>query len=143
MAIASPPCTSPSHGARASKLVSAIVSCITVVYIADAVDLGRVEGLFEYLGPALERLLAFRTMALGIESEGDGTLRHRPSTLIVVFCAVTDAQKTPSVRKLWESAASQILSAIIQPSGAAKTTKLEYVFDHIDYLLDKEKDVDM
>ena len=59
-----------------------------------------------YLGPAVERLLALRIMALGIKSKGDSALRHRPSTLIVVFCVVTDAREIASSRKRWQSAAS-------------------------------------
>ena len=39
-------------------------------------------------------------MALGIESEGNGTLRHRPSTLIVVYCGVADERKIASARNL-------------------------------------------
>ena len=83
---------------------------------------------------ALKRLLAFPTMALGIESEGNGALKHHPSTLILVFCGVMNTQKIALSRKLWESAASQMLYAIIHPSGTAKLTELEYVFDRIQYL---------
>lgn len=132
VAIACPPCSS-RYGATASEITSTVVACGgTVVFVADKVDLGRGEGLFDYLGPAVERLLAFRTDE-----------QHRPSTLIVVFNGVTDEREMAAAKKTWESAASQMLSAIIQPRGATKATKLDDVFDRIEYLSATDKDVDM
>lgn len=144
VAIACPSCTSPKRGATASEVTSTVVACGgTVVYVADMVDLGRGEGLFDYFGPALERLLAMRTMALDIEEESEGAVRHRPSTLIVVFNGVTDEREMASARKVWEGAASQMLRAIIQPPGHKEATRLEDVFDRIEYLSAAERDVDM
>ena len=141
VAIACPTCGSTKTGASASEVSSTVVACGgTVVYVADMVDLGRGEGLFDYLGPALERLLAFRALAEQSESE---TLKNRPSTLIVVFNGVETKSEMAAATKLWESAASQMLSAIIQPRGISKATKLEDVFDRIEYLSSTEKDVDM
>ena len=140
VAIACPPCGSAKTGASASEVSSTVVACGgTIVYVADTVDLGRGEGLFDYLAPALERLLAFRAMVEKSESE---TLKNRPSTLIVVFNDVKEGREMASAKKLWESAASQMLSTIIQPAGT-KATKLEDVFDRIEYLPSTEKDVDM
>ena len=111
-----------------------------MVYVADPVDLGRGEGLFDYMGPALERLLAFRAMAEEGESEA---LKHRPSTLIVVFNGVAGDKEMAAARKRWEGAASQMLSSIIQPDSIAKATTLEDIFGRIEYLSSIEKDVDM
>mmetsp|Transcript_39686 Transcript_39686/g.95455 ORF Transcript_39686/g.95455 Transcript_39686/m.95455 type:complete len:575 (+) Transcript_39686:118-1842(+) len=137
VAVACPTCGS------ASEVGSTVVACGgTVVYVADPVDLGRGEGLFDYLGPAVERLLAFRAMAEEGESE---TLKNRPSTLVVVFNGVAagNGKEMAAARKSWEGAASQMLSAIIQPASASKATKLEDVFDRIEYLSSAEKNVDM
>ena len=140
VAIACPPCGSAKTGASASEVSSTVVACGgTIVYVADTADLGRGEGLFDYLAPALERLLAFRAMVEKSESE---TLKNRPSTLIVVFNDVKEGREMASAKKLWESAASQMLSTIIQPAGT-KATKLEDVFDRIEYLPSTEKNVDM
>ena len=83
------------------------------------------------------------SVALGIKSEGNDAVRTHLSALIVVFCSMTDAQTTASARKLWESAASQMLLAIIHPFGTAKLIKLPYIFDRIEYLLTKERNMDM
>jgi hypothetical protein len=136
VAIACPSCN-PKAGASASEISSTVVACGgTVVYVADVVDLGRGEGLFDYLGPALERLLAARSTA------EEGSL-HRPSTLIVVFNGLKNKSEMASAQKQWESAASQMLASIIQPRAGSKATKLEDVFDRIEYLSSSEKDVDM
>lgn len=138
VAIACPQCS--GSGATASEVSSTVVACGgTVVYVADMVDLGRGEGLFDYLGPAVERLLAFRAMS----EEGEDGIVQRPSTLIVVFNGAKNASEMAAAKKQWESAASQMLSAIIQPRSGSKATKLEDVFDRIEYLSSSEKDVDM
>ena len=135
VAIACPECISTKTGASASEVSSTVVACGgTVVYVADMIDLGRGEGLFDYLGPAIERLLAFRAMAEKSESE---TLKNRPSTLIVVFNGVEGRELT-AAKKTWEGHASQMLSSIIQPSGSTKAIKLEDVFDRIEYLSSSE-----
>ena len=140
VAIACPECISTKTGASASEVSSTVVACGgTVVYVADMVDLGRGEGLFDYFGPAIERLLAFRAMAEKSESE---TLKNRPSTLIVVFNGV-EGRELAAAKKTWEGHASQMLSSIIQPSGSTKAIKLEDVFDRIEYLSSSEKNVDM
>lgn len=141
VAIACPPCSAAKYGASASEVSSTVVACGgTVVYVADAIDLGRGEGLFDYLGPAVERLLAFRAIA---ESSNGESIQHRPSTLIVVFNGVKKSEMA-AAQKTWESAASQMLRAIIQPTtGTSEATKLEDVFDRIEYLSADEKDVDM
>ena len=54
----------PSSGSTVSEVCSTVVACGgTVVYVADPVDLGRGEGLFDNFGPAIERLLASRAQA--------------------------------------------------------------------------------
>ena len=110
VAIACPPCSS-RHGATASEVSSTVVACGgTVVYVADAVDLGRGEGLFDYLGPALERLLAFRAST--------ASERRRPSTLLVVFRGIEGGAlpgASAVARRQFESAASQMLASIIPP----------------------------
>ncbi|KAL3757589.1 hypothetical protein ACHAWU_006768 [Discostella pseudostelligera] len=150
VAIACPPCTSRS-GASVSEICATVVACGgSVVYVADSVDLGRGEGLFHHLGPALERLLAFRSQRVGASST-DGqdeasalSSTHRPSTLIVVMNGVKDEREMKAARKQWESAASQMLSSIIQPSRGMlpKATKLEDIFDRIEYLSSSETDVE-
>ena len=136
VAIACPPCLARRSGATASEVASTVVACGgTVVYVADAVDLGRGEGLFDYLGPAVERLLANR-------AEGS-LLKHRPSTLVVVFNGVTDPRAIAAARTQWEGAAARMLAAIIQPAGGVKATKLEDVFERIEYLSAAATDVDM
>lgn len=143
VAIACPQCAGARSGATASEVSSTVVACGgTVVYVADAVDLGRGEGLFDYLGPAVERLLAFRAISESGE-EGSISTIHRPSTLIVVFNGVKGDREMAAAQKQWESAASSMLRSIIQPTGATKATKLEDVFDRIEYLDSSEKDVDM
>jgi hypothetical protein len=148
VAIACPPCTSRS-GASVSEICATVVACGgSVVYVADSVDLGRGEGLFHHLGPALERLLAFRVQRVSASS-ADGqeepvSSSHRPSTLIVVMNGVKDEREMKMARKQWESAASQMLSSIIQPSRGLlpKATKLEDIFDRIEYLSSSETDVE-
>mmetsp|Transcript_460 Transcript_460/g.904 ORF Transcript_460/g.904 Transcript_460/m.904 type:complete len:585 (+) Transcript_460:267-2021(+) len=143
VAIACPPCLTSRRGATASEVTSTVVACGgTVVYVADRVDLGRSEGLFDYLGPALERLLAFRKMALEIEEQSGGAYEHRPSTLIVVFNGVSDPREMKEMQTLWEAAATTMLASIIQPRGSSKANTLDDVFDRIEYLSCDEKDVD-
>jgi len=139
VAIACPPC-SPRHGATASEVSSTVVACGgTVVYVADAVDLGRGEGLFDYLGPALERLLAFRASA--------ASERRRPSTLLVVFRGIEGGAALPgasaAARRQFESAASQMLASIIQPPPPSRrAVDLSDVFDRIEYLDASERGVE-
>ena len=156
VAIACPTCSS-RHGATASEVSSTVVACGgTVVYVADMVDLGRGEGLFDYLGPAIERLLAFRAMiddfinrhrhVGGFQHIIEKPLKNRPSTLIVVFDGFhdnADKKEMEKAKEMFESAASLMLNSIIQPVGTKKATKLEDVFDRIEYLTADEKDVDM
>ena len=140
VAIACPPCSS-RHGATASEVSSTVVACGgTVVYVADAVDLGRGEGLFDYLGPALERLLAFRAAAAAAPG------RRRPSTLLVVLRGVGAAPgAAASARRQFEAAASQTLASIIQPAhppGGRRAVDLADVFDRIEYLDASERGVE-
>ncbi|KAL7550082.1 hypothetical protein ACHAWF_013315 [Thalassiosira exigua] len=152
VAVACPTCASPRRGASASEVSSTVVACGgTVVYVADAVDLGRGEGLFDYLGPALERLLAFRAnRAKADDADGDGDgaegWKSRPSSLIVVFDGVDGAKgKMEEARRQWEAAASQMLESIIQPSspGSPRAARLEDIFDRIECLSSSEKNVDV
>ena len=151
VAIACPPCSS-RHGATASEVSSTVVACGgTVVYVADAVDLGRGEGLFDYLGPALERLLAFRAST--------ASERRRPSTLLVVFRGIEGGAlpgASAVARRQFESAASQMLASIIQPppppaaggggggggGGGWGAVELSDVFDRIEYLDASERSVE-
>ena len=139
VAIACPPASG-----TVSEVCSTVVACGgTVVYVADPVDLGRGEGLFHNLGPAIERLLASRAQAAATAEEGGKVALSRPSTLIVVFSGTSTKAEVATARKSWEQSAAKMLQSIIQPSQKAKATKLEDIFDRIEYLSDKEKDVDM
>lgn len=135
----------PSLGSTVSEVCSTVVACGgTVVYVADPVDLGRGEGLFDNLGPAIERLLASRAHATAAkEGESTSEALSRPSTLIVVFSGTSTPKEVDAARKLWEQSAAKMLRSIIQPPQSARATKLEDIFDRIEYLNDKEKDVDM
>mmetsp|Transcript_21170 Transcript_21170/g.43050 ORF Transcript_21170/g.43050 Transcript_21170/m.43050 type:complete len:581 (-) Transcript_21170:317-2059(-) len=137
----------PSRGeATVSEVSSTVVACGgTVVYVADEVDLGRGEGLFDALGPAVERLLAARAAAESGDGGGGTTLKHRPSTLIVVFTGAASAAEIESSRRLFEASAAKMLRSIIQPVAATshRATKLSDVFDRIEYVSSNEKDVDM
>lgn len=135
----------PSNIATVSEVSSTVVACGgTVVYVADPVDLGRGEGLFDSFGPAIERLLAARAMAETEEGkEAMPYLRNRPSTLIVVFSGVTSNAEIAKQKAKFESAASKMLQAIIQPTHSKKATKLEDVFGRIEFLSSNEKNVDM
>jgi len=136
----------PSSGSTVSEVCSTVVACGgTVVYVADPVDLGRGEGLFDRLGPAIERLLASRAQAAAAQ-EGESTSSvalSRPSTLIVAFSGTSTPQEVAAARNSWEQSAAKMLKSIIQPTQSARATKLEDVFDRIEYLSDKEKNVDM
>ena len=116
------------------------------MYVADATDLGRGEGLFDYLGPAIERLLAFRaTKTLDVWGvETTASSRKRPSTLLVVFRGI-DEKGMVEAKKQWESAASAMLASIIQPttSSSTKAVVLSDVFDRIEYLNSSESNVEM
>ena len=120
------------------------MEAIYIVYVADATDLGRGEGLFDYLGPVIEQLLAFRaTKTLdvwGVET----TSKKRPSTLLVVFRGI-DEKGMVEAKKQWESAASAMLASIIQPttSSSTKAVVLSDVFDRIEYLNSSESNVEM
>lgn len=147
VAIACPSCSS-RHGATASEISSTVVACGgNIVYVADATDLGRGEGLFDYLGPAIERLLAFRaTKTLdvwGVETTTTSS-KKRPSTLLVVFRGI-DEKRMVEAKKQWESAASAMLASIIQPttSSSTKAVVLSDVFDRIEYLNASEINVEM
>ena len=141
VAIACPNCS--RNEATASEVSSTVVACGgTIVYVADSVDLGRGEGLFDYLGPSIERLLAFRTMAESEDTDIPKHWKHRPSTLIVVFNGVSSEKELNQAKREWQNAASQMLKSIIQPTQSA--TKLDDVFDRIEYLSAiKTEDVDM
>lgn len=136
VAVACPACSSPKSGASASEVASTVVACGgTVVYVADAVDLGRGEGLFDYLGPALERLLAFRA--------SPASFGRRPSTLVVAFRGVPGGPGgMAAARAQWEGAAARTLGAIIQPRGSKRANRLEDVFDRIEYVSSDERDVE-
>jgi hypothetical protein len=128
----------PSKEATVSEVCSTVVACGgTVVYVADNVDLSRGEGLFDSFAPAIERLLKSRVMA---EKEGS-LVKHRPSTLIVVFSEAENDKEVTAQKKLFEQNASKMLNTIIQ--SGKRATKLEDVFDRIEYLSCNEKDVDM
>lgn len=133
----------PCNRATVSEVSSTVVACGgTVVYVADPVDLNRGEGLFDSFAPAIERLLASRAMAETEEGRlAMPHLRNRPSTLIVVFSEAITDNDVAAQRKLFEKAASKMLNAIIQ--SGKRATKLEDVFDRIEYLSCNEKDVDM
>ena len=81
MAIACPSCSS-RHGATASEISSSVVACGgNIVYVADAIDLGQGEGLFDYLVLVIERLLAFhatKTLDVwGVETTASQRNVHR------------------------------------------------------------------
>ncbi|KAL7461005.1 hypothetical protein ACHAXS_001442 [Conticribra weissflogii] len=137
----------PSRGeATVSEVSSTVVACGgTVVYVADEVDLGRGEGLFDALGPAVERLLAARAAAERGDEACGTSLAHRPSTLIVVFTGAKTAKEIEASRRLFESAAAKMLQSIIQPVAPAsrRAAALADVFDRIEYVSSSEKDVDM
>jgi hypothetical protein len=146
VAIACPSCSS-RHGATASEISSTVVACGgNIVYVADAVDVGRGEGLFDYLGPAIERLLAFQATKTcdvwGVETTTSNN--KRPSTLLVVFRGI-DEKGMVEATKQWESAASTMLASIIQPttSSSSKAVVLADVFDRIEYLNASESNVEM
>jgi len=121
----------PDVGASVSEVSSTVVACGgTVVYVADPVDLGRGEGLFDTLGPAVERVLAARA-----QEEGG----HSPSTLIVVI----DGASGMTGRSQFEAAASKMLQSIIQPSASKRASSLDDVFDRIEYMSSTDADVDV
>lgn len=82
-----------------------------IVYYPDAVDLQRSEGLFDTLGPAMEKLLL-----------------SKKGSLIVV---VDDASQIPACQARLEAAAESVVSSLISDRPVSS---LEDVFDRIEYV---------
>jgi len=100
-----------------AEVASTAVACGgNIVYYADDVDLSRGEGLFDSLGPAMERIL--------------NEEMTQTSSLIVV-------SNNPSATKSQlEEAASSILSSLVSPK---KVTTLSDVFSMVEYVSSPEE----
>jgi len=107
----------PDPQASANEVASTVVACGgTVVYVPSPIDLARGEGLFDGLGPAMERLL--------------NTHEERKSCLVVV---VPDGTDTDTARAQLERAAAKIIPSLVQ-SPNKRAVVLENVFDSVQYV---------
>ena len=115
------------------EAASTAVACEgNVVYYADEDDLARGEGLFDSLGPAMERIL----------NEDDGIITGASSLIVIT--------ENPTITKArLEDAAVDVLSNLV--SAKKKVSVLSDVFDKIQYvktadeamdLLEASKDID-
>ena len=100
-----------------AEVASTAVACGgNIVYYADDDDLSRGEGLFDSLGPAMERILNEEMTA--------------SSSLIVV-------SKNPSSTKAQlEEASASVLSSLVSPK---KVTTLKDVFSMVEYVTSPEE----
>mmetsp|Transcript_25244 Transcript_25244/g.35382 ORF Transcript_25244/g.35382 Transcript_25244/m.35382 type:complete len:521 (+) Transcript_25244:107-1669(+) len=108
----------PPGQAEANEVASTAVACGgTIVYAPSPVDLARGEGLFDFLAPAMERVI----------KSHEGT--SRKAVLVVVVTGDIETAKSQM-----NQAATSILSTIAQPASAKKALGLEDVFDHVAYI---------
>ena len=107
-----------------------------IIFYPDAIDLSRQEGLFDGLGPALEKLLSTSTSS------------SSTSSLLVV---VQNAQDKERTKASLEQAAETVLSSVIQhhkhsssnnninkQESHADASLLQDVFDNVQYVTPQE-----
>mmetsp|Transcript_15286 Transcript_15286/g.35233 ORF Transcript_15286/g.35233 Transcript_15286/m.35233 type:complete len:495 (-) Transcript_15286:105-1589(-) len=98
------------------EAASTAVACEgNVVYYADEDDLARGEGLFDSLGPAIERIL----------NDNDGIITGSPSLIVV-----TENPETTQAKL--EEAATDVLANLV--SSKKKVAVLSDVFESIQYV---------
>ncbi len=108
----------PDAQASASEIASTVVACGgTVVYVPSPIDLLRGEGLFDGLGPAMERLLNIND--------------NRKSCLVVV---VPDGTSAQDAKSQLERAATTIIPSLVHPPKNKRAVVLEDVFDVVTYV---------
>lgn len=94
-------------GKNPAEVASTVLACEgRIAFYPDAIDLSRGEGLFDTLGPAIEKLLAAGTKG----------------TLLVI------SEDPTTCKKQLEDAASSVLVNLVQPKGSSIKT-LQDVFD--------------
>eukprot|EP00536_Pseudo-nitzschia_multiseries_P014998 jgi/Psemu1/40852/gm1.40852_g len=110
-------CMALSTGAcSVPEAASTAVACEgNVVYYADEDDLARGEGLFDSLGPAIERIL----------NDNDGIITGSPSLIVV-----TENPETTQARL--EEAAIDVLANLV--SSKKKVAVLSDVFESVQYV---------
>lgn len=117
-------------GRGVAETAAAVQACGgTIVYVADATDLDRGEGLFDTLAPALERYLA----SCADEAEGGlGSLAQadRKAALVVVV----DGADVAVARRKFEAAAATMLNSIVQPAEGKRCKALQEAFDRVEFV---------
>jgi len=111
-----------------------------VVYVASLDDLSRGEGLFDKLAPAIERILN-EPSDNDIESifaADEDTAVEISRTLVVVVEGATTQRQLIDAKSQFETAASEVLSSIVQPKPHSRATTLQQVFDNVEYVSSNE-----
>jgi len=113
-----------------------------VVYVASLDDLSRGEGLFDKLAPAIERILnePIDDDTAGDSSttaDGESTVEPPSRTLVIVVEGATTQRQLIDAKSQFETAATEVLSSIVQPDNSRATT-LQQVFDNVEYVSSNE-----
>jgi len=121
----------PLSDASVSEVAAAVHACGgNIVFVASVSDLNRGEGLFDQLAPAIERILND-----DIPAEGEDDAEATPRTLVVVVEGATTQSQLLTAKAQLQSAATEVLSSIVQP-GSSQFTTLEEIFDNVEYVSD-------
>eukprot|EP00529_Nitzschia_sp_RCC80_P022603 CAMPEP_0113494422 /NCGR_PEP_ID=MMETSP0014_2-20120614/29098_1 /TAXON_ID=2857 /ORGANISM="Nitzschia sp." /LENGTH=487 /DNA_ID=CAMNT_0000388313 /DNA_START=199 /DNA_END=1662 /DNA_ORIENTATION=- /assembly_acc=CAM_ASM_000159 len=113
-------CLAISQPSSMSEVASAAAACDgNIIFYPDENDLERGEGLFDSLGPAMERIL---------NDDQDGSSR----SLLVVS---SSPQKT---KQVVEKAAADVLSNLVS-AGNKKVSTLDELFDEVHYVSSVEE----
>ena len=112
-----------------SEVASTAVACGgNLVYYPNENDLSRGEGLFDTLGPAMERILS--APAAGSSSDH----LHRTELIVV-------SKDPAATRKQLEAAAEEVMGNLVTSSN--KITSMDDVFDDIHYVSSAKEAIEM
>lgn len=120
----------PLPGASVTEVAATVQACGgNIVFVASLEDLNRGEGFFEKLAPAIERILNHDDN----NDDADNNNKDK-KTLVVVVEGATTAQDLLDAKQVLESAATTILSSIVQPDPNRPAATLQQVFDSVEFV---------
>jgi hypothetical protein len=130
----------PLPGAAINEVVATVQACGgNIVFVASLQDLERGEGLFDKLGPAMERILNQEKDKVQDDSNSSSSssgsgISEGSKTLVVVVEGATTQQDLLDAKAKLERAAASVLSNIVQPDPNHRATTLQLVFDSVEYV---------
>lgn len=121
----------PLPTANVNEIAATVQACGgNILYVVSVEDLGRGEGLFDKLAPAMEKILN-QDDTEGEEGDGEGEAKVK--NLVVVVEGATTEQELVAAKTTLENTATTVLSTIVQPSSNRATT-LQQVFDSVEFV---------